>query len=765
MNKGLVALQISIAFLTVSSFTFPHSPSKESSASSSEETEVTVSLKAHLLPLGAPGDCSYIKFGDTDILIDAGGIQGSAKAITDALTTYCTDKVLDYVIISHSDADHLVNFYSLDGVKGWLDKNGTSSYINTLIDFDFTQDKTITSKEFKDRDIFFDSADHYLPYSLARSSMKTTGKIKNYYPVSECCYKARGITNPIVEGAEADYTLTFGEKSTETATLHLLYNSFNNTRTTEGKSNEVERNNISVCSMVEYADQKLLFCGDLEEFGSSMTRVGAESALVKSNKSLLSSGVYFFKASHHASKTSNSLNLLDVIRPQYVWIPAVAGGKYDFPNQYALNNLLKWTDYVYMPEKNGDKGPETYYGQMDVSIAKDKNEVTYTNTTQPASLLDSDWFSANRAFTAYIRELTPFDDPSSYSSSLANCVYAKVGHVDILIDAGYNPSKDNGYRHFSKRIKELCNDGILDYVVLTTAKPECFSELLGSLKTNDGIIGDPEIKKIGVLIDPKYSKEETNNNKNALVNSYRNLVTKYVSSGKIGVHYDSLAAMGTTYSFGNVGSLSILQNDYTNVENSTGDVGDNSLAVYLSIGGVTYLNVGLQHNPDKLKGLVSSNSALLSSKINVFQIPWNGYVTSDDDLVGYKEFISSIAATTTFRMMLAGTCNEFRNNGSYPSDSFYKEIIHAKSSLFTYIFANLYFEKGSRVAPAAGELEAYIRSGWFGEEKKRKQQRISMRGSAFYHPASSNLENSYGLDSGSKTSEDSDSYLRFLYYV
>lgn len=62
------------------------------------ETIVTDDLQIHFLELGNKytGDCTLIKVGDTEILVDAGSRQSSAKTITEYVSRYCTDGVLEY---------------------------------------------------------------------------------------------------------------------------------------------------------------------------------------------------------------------------------------------------------------------------------------------------------------------------------------------------------------------------------------------------------------------------------------------------------------------------------------------------------------------------------------------------------------------------------------------------------------------------------------------------------------------------------------------
>lgn len=69
-------------------------------------------LSIHFLELGNKytGDCTLIKTGDVEVLIDAGSRKGSATTIKQYVDTYCTDGVLEYVIATHAHQDHIAGF-------------------------------------------------------------------------------------------------------------------------------------------------------------------------------------------------------------------------------------------------------------------------------------------------------------------------------------------------------------------------------------------------------------------------------------------------------------------------------------------------------------------------------------------------------------------------------------------------------------------------------------------------------------------------------
>ena len=74
-------------------------------------------LQVHFVELGNKynGDCTYIKAGDTDILIDAGSRTDSVTAISEYINQYVTDGKLEYVIVTHAHQDHYAGFSKRNG--------------------------------------------------------------------------------------------------------------------------------------------------------------------------------------------------------------------------------------------------------------------------------------------------------------------------------------------------------------------------------------------------------------------------------------------------------------------------------------------------------------------------------------------------------------------------------------------------------------------------------------------------------------------------
>ena len=79
-------------------------------------------LAVHTLELGNnnPGDCTYIKANGYDILIDAGSKESSISTIIPYLTERVTDGILEFVILTHADTDHIACLGANGGISTGL---------------------------------------------------------------------------------------------------------------------------------------------------------------------------------------------------------------------------------------------------------------------------------------------------------------------------------------------------------------------------------------------------------------------------------------------------------------------------------------------------------------------------------------------------------------------------------------------------------------------------------------------------------------------
>ncbi|MCQ2382096.1 MAG: MBL fold metallo-hydrolase, partial [Clostridia bacterium] len=110
------------------------------------ETITNQDLSIHFLELGNKytGDCTLIKVGDTEILIDAGSRASSVPAIKNYLDQFVSDKVIEYVIVTHAHQDHIAGFGTSANVKSIFDLYD----IGTVIQFVNTQSNSQVYKNY-----------------------------------------------------------------------------------------------------------------------------------------------------------------------------------------------------------------------------------------------------------------------------------------------------------------------------------------------------------------------------------------------------------------------------------------------------------------------------------------------------------------------------------------------------------------------------------------------------------------------------------------
>ena len=355
-----IALTVIVVIIIVAVFALDYFgvidiPFENIFGSSSHHTErpavvVEGDLQIHFLELGNKytGDCTYIKAGDTDILIDAGSRTSSISTITNYVDNYCTDGILEYVIVTHAHQDHYAGFAG--------DSSHESIFLHyeckTIIDFALSNNT---------------ESKMYQNYQTQLQSEIKAGA--THYTAAEA-----------IKGGHSSFEIADGIEL-EILDSYFYYN-------TSG-----DENNYSVCCMINQGDAHYLFTGDLEKEG--------EEKLVKMNDL---PEVEVYKGGHHGSKTSSTDALLSVIKPRIVCVCCCAGSdEYTktnenmFPTQAFVDRISKYTDKVYVTTLcvSNDTGEFTSMnGNITVSASKDGIKVTCS--ASDTLLKDTDWFKKNR---------------------------------------------------------------------------------------------------------------------------------------------------------------------------------------------------------------------------------------------------------------------------------------------------------------------------------------------------------------------------------
>ncbi len=293
------------------------------------ESEVsTADLSFHFFDLGtkSTGDCILVKCGDTEVLIDAGAATASVSAIETYVGQYCTDGVLEYVVNTHGDSDH---------ISAYVGTKSNGSYNGLLYDDTFTIGTMI----------------------LPGQTTKTTNVYSNFMAGVErvealgtTVYTADQCYNE-TDGAQRQYYLD----DECTVSMNILYNYYYfNTPSDE--------NNASVVTLfteeTEAGTSNFLFTGDLEKEGEEKmveyyknVPAGYDTAY-----NVLPQGVDLYKAGHHGSYTASTATLMDAVQPKNVAIYCCCGtteytvnNLNTFPAQDALDHIAPYTDNIFIP--------------------------------------------------------------------------------------------------------------------------------------------------------------------------------------------------------------------------------------------------------------------------------------------------------------------------------------------------------------------------------------------------------------------------------
>ncbi len=310
-------------------------------------------FSVHFIELGNKytGDCTYIKAGDTDILIDAGSRVDSIPQIVDYIDDFVTDGILEYVIVTHAHQDHYAGFATTEATDSLFD----IYECKTIIDFSQTNQQVKGMYE------------DYLRERDAEIALGAT-----HYTAKQCIDEKKNV-----------FELADG------ITMTVLDQKYYHQKDSSGE------NNHSVCTLFTVGDESFLFTGDLEEKG--------EKSLIDKNDL---PKVSLYKAGHHGSKTSSCTEFMKVIQPEIVCVCCCCGSseytdidENQFPTQIFIDNVAPYTDKVYVTTISEDNDYENgIFSSMNGNIV-----VTYEggvlNVACSASdkkLKDTEWFKAHR---------------------------------------------------------------------------------------------------------------------------------------------------------------------------------------------------------------------------------------------------------------------------------------------------------------------------------------------------------------------------------
>ena len=318
-------------------------------------------LSIHFIELGNKytGDCTLIKVGNVEILIDAGSRATSIQPIYNYVNQYVEGE-LDFVIVTHAHQDHYAGFATSENIDSLFDLFN----VGTIIKFSNTNQTTGKL------------------YTNFNREVEQTKIEKGTVVVDSLqCYNN---TN----GGQRTYNLSAN------VSLNILYQEYYET-------DAHSENDYSVCCMINQQDTNYyLFTGDLEEDG--------EESLVyhyKQDYGVNEQPVALYKAGHHGSKTSSSETLLNFFKPDVVCVCCCAGSseytsksENQFPTQQFIDRIAVHTDQVFVTTLCLDynNGSYTSLNGNIVVYANTQKQVFVACANNNTILKDTEWFKTNR---------------------------------------------------------------------------------------------------------------------------------------------------------------------------------------------------------------------------------------------------------------------------------------------------------------------------------------------------------------------------------
>ena len=349
-------------------------PDTSSSSGSSNIEETYSPISFHFLDLNIQytGDCTYIKAGDNDILIDAGARKASGEVICDYLDQYVEDGKLEYVIATHAHQDHIAGFVGNSDSSKPKGRTGVfyNYEVETLIDFPLSDATTAI----------------YSDYLEAVSMLVEEGT--THYTALDCVKEQNG--------AQRIYSLGEG------VSMEVLYNFFyDHTRNDfraeyPGVSGSFsEENDYSVSLLFRQGEKAMLFTGDSEAW--------SEHSLVAEND--LPENVVLYKGGHHGSYTATGEELLAATSPDAIVFECTAGNSefasdpnHSFPAQETIDRIAPYTDRVYVTQV-GSWEDRTYHAPLNGTVIASYDSMGNENfafSNSSEKLKDTSWFQENR---------------------------------------------------------------------------------------------------------------------------------------------------------------------------------------------------------------------------------------------------------------------------------------------------------------------------------------------------------------------------------
>ena len=278
------------------------------------------------------GDSVFIECGDIDILIDAGEKASGSNTVVPFIEEHVSDNILELVIVTHADSDHLGGMVGLSNSYGALEVPGiTYQYI---VDFGYEGQTQL-----------------YKDYLEVRNKKIKEGT--KYFSIGS------------IFDSDHLEAITRFYLGVDTYLDLLDYKTYEISEITDD-------NDRSVSCLLTHNDKKVLLCGDAEK---------REEAYLTS---LNIGHVDVFKANHHGSPTSNTNAFLDNITPNYVIICSSEENKYNLPKKTIIERFNNYTENVFATFISGN-----------IMITLKDNDVIVSAEKSLVFVQKSDWYLAD----------------------------------------------------------------------------------------------------------------------------------------------------------------------------------------------------------------------------------------------------------------------------------------------------------------------------------------------------------------------------------